>query len=79
MKKFFASTALIEFGAGLALIAMPSVVATLLLGARLDTPVASTVARVAGVALLAIATACWLARDDGHSRAARGLACAMAI
>ena len=61
------------------LVAIPSVLATLLLGAQLDTPVGLTVARVGGVALLTIGTACWLARLDSHSRVARGLAGAMMI
>lgn len=79
MKNLLAITAVLEFGTGLALAAIPSALATLLLGARLDTPVGVTVARVGGVALLAIGAACWLARLDGQSRAARGLAAAMVI
>ena len=79
MKKFLATTAVLEFGTGLVLVAVPSALTKLLLGAQLDTPVGLTVARVGGVALLAIGAACWLARLDGQSRVARGLAGAMVI
>lgn len=57
--------------------AAPSFVVRLLLGSPLDTSVATMLGRVAGVALLALGVACWLARDDTHSRAARGLVAAM--
>ena len=73
MNNLLTVTAVIEVGAGLALMALPSLLVTLLLGSPLDTPVASTVARVAGVALFALGVACWLSRHDGQSRAARGL------
>jgi hypothetical protein len=79
MKNLLATTAVLEFGTGLVLVAIPSALATLLFGAPLDTPVGLTVARVGGVALLTIGTACWLARLDGPSRVARGLAGAMVI
>jgi len=79
MKDLLATTAVLEFGTGLALVAMPSVLATLLFGAQLDTPVELTIARVVGVALLAISTACWLARLEDHSRVAKGLVGAMVI
>jgi len=79
MKNLLATTAVLEFGTGLLLVSIPSVLATLLLGAQLDTDVGLTVARVGGLALLAIGTACWLARLDGHSRVARGMAGAMVI
>lgn len=73
MKKLLITTAILESATGLGLLASPALLATLLLGGGLDTPAALTVARVAGVALLAIGLACWLARSDGASRAARGL------
>jgi len=73
MKRFLKLTALIEAATGLALIVVPSVVVRLLLGSELDTSAAMTLGRVAGVALLALGVACWLARDDTQSRAARGL------
>ena len=73
MHSLLAVTALLEGVTGLALVALPSRLATLLLGSPLDTPAASTLARVAGVALIALAVTCWLARHDGEGRAARGL------
>ena len=77
MKALFIVTAMIEGGAGVALLVLPSVPASLLFGISLDTPIALVVARVAGAALCALGVACWLARDDGQSRAARGLLAAM--
>jgi len=67
MKKLLVITALIEAGTGLGLLAAPSALARLLLGAPLDGPVALTVARVGGAGLLTIGVACWLARDDGRT------------
>ena len=78
MKTLLTLTAVIEAGAGLGLLVPPSILTTLLLGASLDTPVALTVARVAGVALLALGAACWFARHDS-GMAARGLVRAMAF
>src|SRR2546421_12890195 len=76
MKRFLPLTAIIEAATGLALIAVPAIVVRLLLGAEF--PGASIpLGRVAGAALLALGVACWLARDDTQSRAARGLVVAM--
>ena len=75
----FTATAVIELGAGLALLTFPSATAVLLVGAPLEAPVSLTVARVAGAALLALGVACWLARSDAYSRAARGLVAAMVL
>jgi hypothetical protein len=72
-------TALVETAAGVTLLVSPPLVAALLLGASLDAPAASVVARVAGAALLSLGGACWLARDDGPSRARRGLVAAMLL
>jgi hypothetical protein len=79
MKALLIVTAAIEAGAGVALLAAPSVAASLLLGTELDTPPALTVARVAGAALLALGVTCWLARADAQSTAARGLIVAMLL
>jgi hypothetical protein len=73
------ATAVIELGAGLALLSCPSATVVLLAGAPLETPAALTAARVAGAALLTLGVACWLARDDTQSRAASGLIAAMVL
>jgi len=78
MKTLLIVTAVIEAATGLALVLSPSMPASLLLGASLDTP-GLVVARVAGAALLALATACWLARNDPQSRAATGLIAAILL
>jgi hypothetical protein len=67
MKKLLTITAIIEAGTGLGLLAVPAIVARLLLGAKLDTPAALTVARVGGTALLSIGLACWLGRENGRA------------
>jgi hypothetical protein len=77
MKTFLAVTAIIEAGAGLALLAVPSLTASLLLGTPLDSPAALSLARVGGAAILALSIVCWLARRDAHSLASRGLIVAM--
>ena len=79
MKGLHITTAVIELGAGLGLLCFPAPVVTLLAGAPLEGPAAFTVARVAGAGLLALGVACWLARGDAQSRAARGLVAAMLI
>jgi len=75
----YATTAIIEVGAGLALLCLPSAAVNLLLGTPLEAPAALTVARVGGAGLLTLGIACWLARNDPQSLAARGLVTAMVI
>jgi hypothetical protein len=58
MKKLLALAAVAEAVTGLALIVAPSLVGRLLLGAEL-TGVAVPVARVLGIALIALGVACW--------------------
>ena len=79
MKTLHTVSALIEAGAGLALMCCPSAAVAILLGAPLDTPAALTVGHVGGAALLALGIACWLGRADTPSRAARGLVAAMLV
>jgi hypothetical protein len=76
MKKLLTLVAIAEGATGVALMIVPSLVGRLLLGAELF-GVAAVVGRVAGIALFALGIACWLARTDTPSRAARGLVAAM--
>lgn len=77
MNSLCATGAVIEAGAGLALLFMPSAAAKLLLGTPLQESAAYTLARVGGAGLLTIGVMCWLARGDTQSPAARGLVTAM--
>jgi len=79
MKNLHTVTTVIEAGAGLALLCNPSAVLDLLLGTELDTPATVILGRLTGAALLALGVACWLARSDAASRAARGLVAAMLL
>ena len=58
MKKLLDVAAAAEIATGVALLAVPSVVGQLLLGAELS-GMAAIVARVAGIALVALGIACW--------------------
>ena len=78
-KKLLIVTSLLETATGLALLLSPPLVAAVLLGASLDAPAALVVGRMAGAALLSLGGACWLARNDGPSRALRGLIVAMLL
>jgi hypothetical protein len=79
MKRLLIVTAVIELGAGVALLCFPSATVALLLGSSLDIPAAMTLARVAGTALSALGVASWLAQYDAQSCAARGLVSAMVL
>ena len=72
-------SAVVETSIGVTLLLLPSLVAGLLLGASLETPAAVVVGRMTGAALLSLGSACWLARDDGPSRAVRGLVVALLL
>lgn len=78
-KSLFVVTAVIEAGAGLALMTWPSAAVMLLLGSSLDNLAGLTLGRVAGAALLALGVACWLARRDAESPSAAGLIVAMLL
>ena len=79
MKKLLIVTAVIELGAGGALMCFPALMLALLIGSGLDTPAAVTLGRLAGAALFALGVACWLAQFDAQSRTARGLISAMLV
>jgi hypothetical protein len=72
-------TAIVEAGAGLALLSLPSVTASLLLGTPLNSTAAVILARVGGAAILTLAIVCWMARRDTHGLASQGLVTAMAF
>ena len=61
MNKLLTVTAVLEVATGLALLVVPSLVGRLLLGVELS-GVAVVVARVAGIALIALGVACWPGR-----------------
>ena len=63
----------------MALLCLPSAAVDLLLGTPLEAPAAYTVAHVGGAGLLTLGVACWLARCDVQSIAARGLVTAMVV
>jgi hypothetical protein len=70
--QFFAVTAGMEVGAGLALIVAPALVIRLLFGpSEIQTGVA--IGRLAGAALVSLGAACWWARYDRGSAALTGL------
>ena len=79
MKALYTLMAVIELGAGVALLCCPSAAVALLLGSGLDAPAAVALGRLAGAALLALGVACWFARGDEQSRAARGVVTAMTV
>jgi hypothetical protein len=79
MQNLLTVTAVIEMATGFVLVALPVPLVTLLLGSSLDSSVALTVARIAGFALLALGVACWFARHDRLSSAARGLVGALVL
>ncbi len=79
MKELLIVTAVIELGAGVALLALPSAMATLLLGTPLTEPAALSVGRVGGAALLSLSVACGLASSDAQTGAARGLIAAVLL
>jgi hypothetical protein len=79
VKTLLTTTAVIEFGAGLALLCCPSAMAAFLLGAPIEGPTALTVARVGRAGVLSLGVACWLARGGANCRAASGLVGAMLL
>ena len=67
MKSLLTITALFEGITGLALAIMPSVLVSILLGTSLTDQSSILIARLAGAALITIAFACWLSRNDTQS------------
>jgi predicted membrane-bound spermidine synthase len=71
-KALLVVTAVVESATGVAVLVAPSLVTALLLGARLESPAATVVARVAGAALFSIGLTCWLVRKSPEGDAHTG-------
>ena len=69
--------AIIEALAGIALLVMPAGAVSMLLGVPPDTPAGLVAARIAGAALVALAIACWQARNGERGSPASGVVEAM--
>ena len=78
MKTLLLVKFVVELLAGLAFLIFPSALFLILLGIPLDAPGAYAF-RMFGAAVLAIAIACWLAREDSVSKTASGLVTATAF
>jgi len=79
MKLLLIIAAVVEMGAGLTLLLMPIVATSALLGTPLDTPTGLVAARIAGAALVALAIACWQARNGERGSPATGVVEAMSF
>jgi len=67
MKSLLTITAIVEGATGLALIAFPSIVVSVLLGTSLAESSGMLAVRIGGSALISLAIACWLSRKDTPS------------
>ena len=79
MKLLLIIAAVIEAVAGLALLLIPTVAVSALLGAPLDTATGLAATRIAGAALGALAIACWQARNGERGSPATGIVEAMSF
>ncbi len=79
MKLLLILAAVIEAVAGLGLLLIPTVAVSALLGAALDTATGLAAGRIAGAALVALAIACWQARNGERGSSATGLVEAMSF
>lgn len=79
MKLLLILAAVIEAVAGLALLLIPTVSVSALLGIPLDTPTGLVAGRIAGAALVGLAIACWQARNGERGSPATGVVEAMSF
>ena len=66
MKLLLMAMAILEMITALALISMPNLLVTLLLGVSLSETGGIILGRIAGLALASLALGCWLSRNDTH-------------
>jgi hypothetical protein len=79
MKRLLIVTAVIETGAGLAILIVPSETVRLLLGSSVDLPAVATIGRLVGAVLLALGVPDGLGSRRENSGVARGLAFVMTL
>jgi hypothetical protein len=79
MKPLLIIAAAIEAVTGVSLLLIPNVTVSMLLGAPLDTSTGLVAARIAGAALVALAIACWQARNGDRGSPATGVIEAMSF
>jgi hypothetical protein len=79
MKPLLIIAAALEAVTGLSLLLIPAVTVSMLLGSPLDTPTGLVAARITGAALVAIAIACWQARNGDRGSPATGVIEAMSF
>ena len=77
MKLLLIISAVFEALVGISLLVLPAITTSALLGVALDTPAGFVAARIAGAALVALALACWNARDGERAGPALGVVTAM--
>lgn len=77
MKTLLITKAVVESIVGFVFVVLPSTFIYLLLGQSLDEPEGIAGVRMFGAAILALGIACWLARTDSGSPAAKGLIVAL--
>jgi hypothetical protein len=77
MKLLLIITAVFEGVTGIALLVMPSVATSLLLGAPLDTPAGLVAGRIGGAAIIGLAIECWQVRNGERGSPATGVVEAM--
>lgn len=79
MKLLLIIAAVLEAVTGLTLLLIPTVAVSALLGVPLDTPTGLVAGRIAGAALVALAIACWQARNGERGSPAIGVVEAMSF
>lgn len=67
MKSLVTTTAFLEIVTGLALVAVPTAVVSILLGTQLTEPSLILLARIGGAVLIILATACWFSRNGAKA------------
>ena len=79
MKLLLIVAAVLEATAGLSMLLIPTVAVSALLGTTLGTPTGLVAPRIAGAALVALAIACWQARNGEGASSATGVVEAMSF